>query len=673
MVKISVEGIPIDLPKDFGIEVEMTNPVFNDRGSQTIPVTVAATPLNSRLMLFPHRVDTARNPNAPELSAQVVCGSFMRNGTLNVTEASFKSGITFNIGFDNSTAYQKWQGKSFSELTSVEILETQEDNTLEGLMYYLQIIYKQSTGAIPIAIFPILVDRRTASSTETEGRDVTHQELLNPVNGTTLIAPTTLKRVIDNTLTEVTVPAGYGITPFLKVWKVLEIIFADLGVKILRNPFKTDPDLMRLCVLNNAADACCRGYVDCADLLPDCTVEKFLNALWVRFGLVCFVDSDRRTVDMALLRDIINAEATVDLTTYAMERGDVVWEAGEYISLEAATSLDGAEPATERFEDFIKGRDITDMPVGEAIDNWTLREDATTGESYWDGDISDDLREDPDPGGDETDPDVPDPDEPDPDDPYDQGGDQAYGDQGDIYYRAKAREGDSEKSFIARETDTGRWYLLDAVNHKKVKSSSPFFKWDPQPEGLEARELTSDDECVPIELVTYNPTGVEEPQQLHQYMPVWITGARHFHTYIAGAGNSEEINGDTPLSFVFAYNYEGVTYGRIMPEERKGEPKPLSDGVIPKVSLLFDTSNGLYHTFWEDYDRIIRTAGRYINLTVRMAAHRIADINMLEPVMYGGIKCLVDSVRYSLPSGREVCAEIKLRPLVPLVTTVEQA
>ena len=111
-------------------------------------------------------------------------------------------------------------------------------------------------------------------------------------------------RLIDGELTKVTVPFGYGCSPFVKVWKILECVFADLGLTMDCNPFREEDDLKNLVVLNNTADALCTGVLDYRELMPDCTVEEFLHSLFVRFGMVYRTNFDSMVATVRLVRDM---------------------------------------------------------------------------------------------------------------------------------------------------------------------------------------------------------------------------------------------------------------------------------------------------------------------------------------------------------------------------------
>ena len=208
----------------------------------------------------------------------------------------------------------------------------------------------------------------------------------------------------------------------MRVWKVLELIFADLGVTIEHNDFRHDNELNRLVVLNNAADAICTGVLKYHDLMPDCTVSEFMNALWVRFGLVYNINFDTKKASLRLLRDIISDPAAREMVTLTTGPELINYEARQYIKLSAKTSLEGAAPATERFEDFIKGLDIRAVHLGNHVSQWTYVPSGSGG--AWDGDVRDDhywIWEPDDP--DYPDPEPPEPDYPEPDDDRDDGRD----------------------------------------------------------------------------------------------------------------------------------------------------------------------------------------------------------------------------------------------------------
>lgn len=337
MLHIETKKGVFDLGSDFRLQIDETSPVMNDRGSQSVPVSVPATPNNSRLAGFPFRLDCADEPFAGNKDCVVSDGVYRRKGLLNVVSASRKDGITFNIGFDNAELYARWRNKKLCDLDGLPEIDLNAYSTGTSVSRLDEVA--EIVG--DFAVFPVALE--------------VDEDITICLNDFSLnVTDTTVQRYIDGKLTHVVVPPRYGESGFLYVWRVLELAFAAIGVDIIENPFTDYPELKRLVVLNNCMDACCTGTLRYADLMPSCTVDDFLNALKTRFGLVYNVDFSVSKVRLRLIRDIIRDTPQSDLTAMLSGLPSVSFDAPKYVALSAGTSIEGAAPSTERFEDFIK-------------------------------------------------------------------------------------------------------------------------------------------------------------------------------------------------------------------------------------------------------------------------------------------------------------------------------
>lgn len=661
-MEIRIKGEALDLPSGFSVEIEETNPLYNDRGSQSIPATVPYTGRNNRLLDFPGRLDTDIAPNNPERTVLVCDGAYIRRGKLNVTDAGRTDGIVFNVGFDNSFAYSEWQAKKLSELSTLPVYRPNTDYPTGTLLSELFGLYSgPQKKTDPLAVFPVALSREIHTENDVE---TVYWEMLNvPCSPTEGFKPlTSVKRLADGTPTDISVPQGYAVSPFVKVWRVIELIFSDLNVQIKNNPFFDDDELARLVVLNNAADAVVTGSLRYADLMPDCTVNEFLYALYVRFGLVYNVNFDTMTAELSLVRDIIKRPSALELIEFTTEPEFVTYEAPQYLVLSSATSIEGAAPATERFEDFIKGLDTSHIAMGSYVENWQYPENGND-ESRWDGDDANDWGDPDDPDyPDPDDPGVPDPDEPEPPEEPD------YPDFGASRSRSlesHAARTSTSNTILAREFITGNWYWLDSLNSKVKKTSSGFFKWDPATKNASALELTGIDECVPIGEVNTTSTGTD--WGIRTFCPLFLVGSRHYHSYIKGADSNEETETSTPLAFMFAYHRKGynATVGRLCGESTDGTAVELDDGSKPKLSLYYQYRDGLFASFWSDYDELLRHANRVVTVSARMSRDELRRLNPIQPLTLRGVKCLIDSFTYTLPAKHKVEIEFKLRTIQP--------
>lgn len=649
MIKIKVKSEVLDLPSGFSIEMEDSSPIFNDIGSQSIPATVPATGRNIRLLDAPHRLDTGTDPNNPEQYVDVIDGAYMRRGIMNVTDAGREEGITFNIGFDNSTAYAVWSKMKLSELSGLPTFNAPEgpgyriDNLLDELY---RIYCTPDSQSDDFAVFPIAINNE---SIEQDNVEHVYWEVMNVAGEHGFAQPNKVNRIIDGEITELAIPEGYMVSPFIRVWRVLELIFATLNLKILSNPFRENPDLSRLVVLNNAADSVCRAEIKYSDLMPDSTVEDFLHALWVRFGLVYNIDNNAGTVRLELLKDIINRRNARTLDEYAAGTEKIVYEERQYVKLAAGTSIEGAAPSHERFEDFVKGLDVSKVRMGNHVSQW--QNTGTTDDPHWDGDWNDERWDNYDPW---EDPDWSDPDDDHND--YDE-----YSARSAVMQLSGSSVSVSNEPFLAREFVTGQWFKLDATNGKVCQSSSSFFNWDPQPEGLTPLELVSEDEFVPVSRVSTVDLGAGNP--FNNICPLYLFGSRHYHSYIKGCDETEARGDRTPLAFMFAYNVDNKTIGRLTPEGDNGASITLDDGTKPSVSLLFQFKDGLFAKFWADYDEILRHGNRSVEVRCRINKLNLSKLDFSDVYMFKGVRVLIDSISYSLPSTREVTADLRLRTI----------
>lgn len=578
MLKIKTNKGYLDLGGDFTVQIDEKSPVMNDRGSQTVPVTVPCTGNNAKITGFAHRLDMGVKPMNEDQACTVLDGVYKRTGKINIVSAGKKEGITLNIGFDNSEAYSAWKAKKLNAIT----LPVKEYSSVNSLCAHLQ----QVLGGYQTdyAVFQIM----TGNDSKDNQSYPKYLNYITPVSEGSKVyklryQARTETFLVNGTPTAVTLPEGYGVTAFLYVWRVLELVFSEFGYTITENPFKTDKQLYNLVILNNAADCCVKGKLSYADLMPDCTVEDFLNALYVRFGLVYNVSSDTKTATLRLIRDIVDDVPDIDLSRSLTDEPLITYETARQMKLSAKTSFTGAAPSVERFEDYLKDQEVARL----------------------------------------------------------------------------ARVDVSQRVIhLNYEETTGRWFKWDEDNKRLTYSSSSFFSWDRKSDSIEDNELTSDDECVPMD---FAPNDILSPQYLADYV--------HRYTYLKTSSNNDDEDSEkveTPLSFVFAFTSSQNSkypFGSVLPYTSEGEEVILKDGSKHTISLLFQYKNGLFINFWKKYDAIIRHSFNQVEANTLLPVHQLMSMDILTPVALRGQYLLFDGLSYSLPANKIVPVDLTLRTL----------
>ena len=578
MLKIKTNKGYLDKGGDFTVQIDEKSPVMNDRGSQTVPVTVPCTGNNAKITGFAHRLDMGVKPMNEDQACTVLDGVYKRTGKINIVSAGKKEGITLNIGFDNSEAYSAWKAKKLNAIT----LPVKEYSSVNSLCAHLQ----QVLGGYQTdyAVFQIM----TGNDSKDNQSYPKYLNYITPVSEGSKVyklryQARTETFLVNGTPTAVTLPEGYGVTAFLYVWRVLELVFSEFGYTITENPFKTDKQLYNLVILNNAADCCVKGKLSYADLMPDCTVEDFLNALYVRFGLVYNVSSDTKTATLRLIRDIVDDVPDIDLSRSLTDEPLITYETARQMKLSAKTSFTGAAPSVERFEDYLKDQEVARL----------------------------------------------------------------------------ARVDVSQRVIhLNYEETTGRWFKWDEDNKRLTYSSSSFFSWDRKSDSIEDNELTSDDECVPMD---FAPNDILSPQYLADYV--------HRYTYLKTSSNNDDEDSEkveTPLSFVFAFTSSQNSkypFGSVLPNTSEGEEVIFKDGSKHTISLLFQYKNGLFINFWKKYDAIIRHSFNQVEANTLLPVHQLMSMDILTPVALRGQYLLFDGLSYSLPANKIVPVDLTLRTL----------
>lgn len=358
-------GEVFDVLPGFKLEVKNTSPIFNDLGSKTVATSLPKTPNNSRLLSFANRIDIKNKPRF-KMPVLVSSGSYMREGMLYLSSA-YNSENTFGItiAFNEGIMYENMTDILLSDLSSLPV----ERKPISEFEDYFNELLTGKQMDDPLSIFRVCL-KETTYTTE-HSTESTNAEILNSTSyasdgNVKLDFPTSTYVIHDSKLVEIPVPYGYGITPFVKVWYVLEAIFKHFGYAIGQNPFKEHYQLKRLCVLNNLVGAIMEGILDYKQLLPKVSIKDFLQSLYARFGLKVFFNSNTNEVNLILLRDTFqnNDYRKMYLASYP----DIDYSTPKQVKLSAAKNLEKSSSETDTYEEFLsKYNNIIGIYPGDDI------------------------------------------------------------------------------------------------------------------------------------------------------------------------------------------------------------------------------------------------------------------------------------------------------------------
>lgn len=365
-LRIEVNGGVLDTPNDFQLELELTSPIFNTRGSQSPSFTLPSSPTNLRLLGYPNRID--RNVELRPIDGIVSDGPFRRQCKLNILSAG-PDGIEMSVGTDESILYAAWSDVKLRDIEGWPVYTPEaatDSERVDVLIGMLDMVYRRQLDT-DYHVFPVAVEKR--ESGDDIGYTVANAIKVSSIRPESfLIYEQRQITVTSGTDTAtVTVPRGYGLTPFLRVGRLLSLLFDLYGITLEENPFERDPQLARLIVLNNTLDAICAGYLDYRDMLPDCTVNDLLDSLLARFGAVVYLHAATMTARIVLLRDSFEASPPADWDSLKACRPKITVAAPQSLKLSSPTSYEGASPAEDSYDVFMDKYErvidtVTDYP-----------------------------------------------------------------------------------------------------------------------------------------------------------------------------------------------------------------------------------------------------------------------------------------------------------------------
>jgi hypothetical protein len=375
-----ITGEVFDLPVDYVIEAEKNNPLFTDKGSKTVPIHFPNTDNNRKLLLNSDRLDRTERPD--KTFRVVVETDTLQQSGLMAINSPFNAGI----GFDEAEMYNQM---TTMQLRDIPILNdpvnhpeyqrtgagTLTESKVGNLLNHLTQVMREQVEA-DYFVFSVILNYEIPDETKPSNVyfDVLNDIALNFDGGFVSLQAMeerTIKSYMDGTEVLLKVPKGYGVSPFIKVWKVLEIIFKHFGFEVQENPFRDHRQLKKLVVLNNVMDAILTGTLYYRDMMPDITIKEFLEGLFNKFGMLYFLNSSSKTVKIKFLKDIITplASGSVEWNKLKTQEPEISYSPPKQLKLLMNREINGCEVLADTFEEFLDkyNHELTDNnPTGKS-------------------------------------------------------------------------------------------------------------------------------------------------------------------------------------------------------------------------------------------------------------------------------------------------------------------
>ena len=345
-MRLTTEMGDLDLSFNFSFEMERNNPILSDEGDATIPATLPSTKRNRQNLDHIERIDRVGD-SLVDIPAVLQVGSFAKNGRLIVDTAHVRDGYNVSFAIENSSLYCQFKDKTikeiFGEYNNGAGYQDYTHVGLANIIDHLNDIYYARVPGVDYTIFPVAVSKYKEN-------DVERFQYNNAVQDGSLVYE---KRVVREGDVNMTVPDGYGVSPFVYLWNMLRRLFTIIGYSVAFNVF-TFGWLKNVVVLNNCSDTIVNGVINYKDLVPSCKLSELLHWLKDKFHVHVRVDSNDKNVYIVSMENILADNADADYSDMMEGEPILTFNRTSRTVLSSGTSIEGAAPAAETFDALIE-------------------------------------------------------------------------------------------------------------------------------------------------------------------------------------------------------------------------------------------------------------------------------------------------------------------------------
>lgn len=337
-MKLITDKGELALPVDFQFDIEENNPFFSQEGAQSIPATLPLTQDTARKLGFIQRPNI-KSRALRKINCTLQADVIHKHGKL-VIESIEGSSITGAIMLNESELYSSIKDTTLKEIFANHIRT--DHYSVAQWYYYLLKVYKGDVTD-DFTLFPVATNKTDKGYNIINCPDPEQRENHHLIYAS---------RQIYYKDGYATVPEGFGISPFLWLYRVIEIIFQHYGYTVKDNKFRTDTLLSKIVLLNNCADAIVKKRLDYSHLVPDCTVSEFIEFLQNKFHAAVVVNPEAKSIDVKLFEDCISLSPSDDLTGYSEKSFKTTFIDRKALHL-SGKSIDDYPAAAETYNDLV--------------------------------------------------------------------------------------------------------------------------------------------------------------------------------------------------------------------------------------------------------------------------------------------------------------------------------
>lgn len=382
------KGKAYQLGEDAKLEVERTNPFFNDYGETTSPLDIPASDYNRMILNYPDTFGLREKMVATNVSIED--GEYFAQCRQIILSAQHKGNISSSFYINDGSFYSKIQNVKLKDIFKGEMIPG--CTTVDECIAFCQSLVGGKNENFDI--FPVLL-------TDDSGRDIEHNYKILNWGGAIGVPRTasywrykegggyeyvTAHEMYSFVLnvnsprfwgewgwTEyvneipISLTKGYYISPFIRANYLLKRIFKYFGYDLKENFFTKTAPFNKMVVLNNVIDVLVNGHIRVEDLLPDVSVLDFLSVFRKKFLCEFVADEGTHTADVIFLKDAIDSKPVADLTRQVTEEPTLSYKAAsDYKRVVLRSKYQADSDAEDSYDDI---KDMVSKNSGAYFDN----------------------------------------------------------------------------------------------------------------------------------------------------------------------------------------------------------------------------------------------------------------------------------------------------------------
>lgn len=343
------------------LEMERTNPFFNDYGEQSLPVNLPFSEINSRMLGRPHYLGN-KSKVSKNINVTIIDKEYVAHAKQAILSAKKKDGIPTSFLMNEGSFYATISDFKLKDVFGTETVSG--ISTVEGGINLCNSLLSSEDERF--GIFPVYVeinDKKIMLNQLGWFNPDGSRPSVTQIVSDSIIAPifyNSFPRQEEVTIEDnqnvmlIDIPQGFHMTPFLKVNYLLKRVFAYFGYTLLEGFLNQTLPFTKMVILNNTADAIANGVINYSDLVPDTTIKSFLNVIRGKFHCEFIPNEITKTVEIIFFKDIIASKGSVDISQSMTSQPFIDFsEPFKQIKIKSESAISDANNSVDSYKDLM--------------------------------------------------------------------------------------------------------------------------------------------------------------------------------------------------------------------------------------------------------------------------------------------------------------------------------